>query len=58
MTLFRRKQLKDNVFLGPESRQVLSVFVLLCVFCFGRVLGTALSLQHSPPSSSSSRSVF
>ena len=48
MTLFRRKQLKDNIFLRPKTRQALTVFVLLCVFCFGHELGRALLLQHSP----------
>ena len=38
MTLFRRKQLKDNIFLGPKTRQALTVFVLLRVFCFGHEL--------------------
>ena len=47
MTLFRRKQLKDNIFLRPKTRQALTVFVLLCVFCFGHELGRALLSQHS-----------
>ena len=28
--------------------QALTVFVLLCVFCFGHELGKAKLLQHSP----------
>ena len=47
MTLFRRKQLKDNIFLRPKTRQALTVFVLLCVFCFGHELGRAFLSQHS-----------
>ena len=48
MTLFRRKQLKVNIFLRPKTRQALTAFVLLCVFCLGHELGRALLLQHSP----------
>ena len=58
MTPLRRKQLKDNIFLKFKTRQALTVFVLRCIFCFGHELGRAFLLQHSPPSSSSSWSVF
>ena len=48
MTLFRRKQLNVNIFLRPKTRQALTAFVLIGVFCFGHELGRALLLQHSP----------
>ena len=40
--------MKVNIFLRPKTRQALTAFVLLCVFCLGHELGRALLLQHSP----------
>ena len=58
MTLFRRKQLKVNIFLRPKTRQALTAFVLLTVFCFGHELGRAFLSQHYPLPQAAVRQCF